>query len=72
MGYKCVIEIHTLLLKLLACHIVILMYSTWKMTSSTDSSVTKQSFMLAVNFTAPKIHTSAVFVTATADQHNTF
>ena len=56
---------------LVACHTLIFMYSTCTMTSSSESCVTIQSFIKAVNVTAPKIHTSAVFVTATANQHNT-
>ena len=53
-------------------YIFYIVHSTCKMTSSSESWVTIQSFMQAVNFTAAKIHTSAVFVTATADQHTTF
>ena len=56
------------------CHIYIfyIVYSTHTMTSLSESCVTTQSCTQAVNFTAGKIHTRAVFVRATAEQHTTF
>ena len=68
-SYKCVIQIHILLLKHLACHTVIFIYSTCKMPPSSESCVTIQTCMQAVNCTAANQHTPAVFVTATANQH---
>jgi len=53
-------------------NIFYIVYSTHKMTSSSERYVTIQSCTQAVNFTAAKIHTSAVFVGPTEDQHTTY